>query len=112
MRRADDYTGLRERLLRGGLFGYAEIGEHRAPAAPVDQDVVGLYVAVDDSHSVSVLQRVGELAGDPTRFVERQSSLASQTRLQRLTVNEAHDIVQQLACLSECVERNDVRMGE
>ena len=48
----------------------AEVGHHRV--AVVQQDVVGLDVAVDDALPVRVVERVGGLTRDPHRLVHRE----------------------------------------
>ena len=46
--------------------GDAEVGDQRVPVL-VEQDVLGLDVAVHDAVRMRVVQRVGDLAYDPER---------------------------------------------
>ena len=89
-----------------------EVGKHRSAGPAVNQYVVRLHVAVDDPHLMRVFQRAGELARDAARLVRVQPADALETRLERLAVDEAHQIVEQVASLAERVQGNDVRMGE
>ena len=52
----------------------AEVGDQRVPA--LQQDVLGLDVAVDDAERVRVAERVGDFARDAHRVVDRQLPLA------------------------------------
>ena len=54
--------------------GDAEVGDHRMPA--LDQDVRRLDVAVDHAPVVRIPERVGHLAGDLDRAVDRELLLA------------------------------------
>ena len=52
----------------------AEVGDDGV--ALLEQDVLGLDVAMDDAVRVGVAERVGDLAGDAERVVERELPLA------------------------------------
>ena len=51
----------------------AEVGEHRH--ALVQQDVLGLDVAMDDAETVRMPERGGDLTADPHRLIDRKLSL-------------------------------------
>ena len=61
-RRAHDHAGLGERAVAAQRLADAEVG-HQGRAF-VEQDVLGLDVAVDHVVAVGVVQRGGDLAGD------------------------------------------------
>ena len=46
---------------------------------PLEQDVLGLDVAMDDAMLVRVAERVGHLTSDPQGIVERELLLAAQS---------------------------------
>ena len=50
---------------RAARLGDAEVGQHRAARLVVDQDVVGLDVAVDDALAVRVVERLREVGQQP-----------------------------------------------
>ena len=52
----------------------AEVGDHRP--AVLQQDVLGLDVAVDHAVAVRVVERVGHVGGDPHRLVDAELGLA------------------------------------
>ena len=58
-----------------------EVGDQRVPV--VQQDVLGLDVAVDDAVPVRVVERVGDLARDAHGLVDRQLRLAVEPVAQR-----------------------------
>ena len=51
----------------------AEVREHRH--ALVQQNVLGLDVAMDDAEMVRMLERGGDLTSDPHRLIDRKLSL-------------------------------------
>jgi hypothetical protein len=57
---------------------------------PREQDVLRLDVAVDHPFAVGVLQRVGRLAGDPERVLDRELDLALEPVAQALAPDERH----------------------
>src|SRR5207302_10241176 len=71
-------------------LGDPEIGDVHA-ARRVDEDVVGLDVAVDDAAPVRVGERVGDLARDTRRVADRQAALLLQLLTYRRPVDAPHD---------------------
>ena len=80
--------------------------------ALVEQDVVGLDVAVDDFVSVRVGERVGDLPGDAGRVPDREPPLGFEELAQGRAVDAPHDDVKDLLLPSDLVNRHDVRMLE
>ena len=64
--------------------------QHLDGAIGAQLDVGGLEIAMDDALFVRGLQRIGQLAGNRERLVERHRA-ARQTLRQILPVNELHD---------------------
>ena len=86
----------------------AEVGDERVSA--LQQDVLRLDVAMHDAERVRGAQRVGDLAGDAHRVVDRQLPLALEPRAQRLARDERHDVVQERVGLARVEQRQDVRV--
>ena len=80
--------------------------------SPVEQDVLGLDVAVDHAVPVGVVQREPDLAGDPDGGRHRQPALALQPLAQRLARHVRHDVVEEPVGLAGVEQRQDVGMGE
>ena len=78
----------------------------------MEQDVLGLDVAVDHAVLVGVLQRVGHLAGDAHRVLDGQLLLARQPVAQRLALDVGHDVEDQPVGLARVEQREDVRVLE
>ena len=76
----------------------------------LQEDVLRLDVAVHDALLVRVLERIGDLARDPERVLDRELLLTVQSVAQRLPVHEGHHIEQEPARLSRVVQRQDVRV--
>ena len=88
----------------------AEVGDQRL--AVVQQDVLGLDVAVDDAVAVRVVERGGDLAGDPDRVVDRELLLPVEPVAQRLALDERHDVEEEAVGLARVEQREDVRVLE
>ena len=58
----------------------AEVADHRV--AEIEQHVLGFDIAMDDAPTVRVRQRVGDLARDAQRVLDRELLLAGQPRPQ------------------------------
>src|SRR3989449_1027786 len=87
-----------------------EVGDDRMVAR--EENVLGLDVAVDDALPVGVAERVGDVAGDPERLVEREPALAPQAMAQRLSLEVRHDVVEQPRRLARREDWHDVRVAE
>ena len=111
-RRADDEAGARHAVVRrrGDGARHPEVGHDGV--AGEDEHVGGLDVAVDHAVPVGVGQRVGDLAGDRQRLVDREPRLAPEPVAERLALDERHDVVEDAVGLARVVDREDVRVGE
>jgi hypothetical protein len=78
--------------------------------AAVQQDVLRLDVAVDDAVRVRLAERVGDLARDAQRLVDRKLALAVELVAQRLAGDVRHHVVQQPVGLPRVEEWQDVRV--
>ena len=113
-RRADGHTDAGERGARGGRerLGDPEVGDHHPAPGPLQQDVVGFDVAVDDRHRMGGAEGVGRLHHDAARFFDRKPAPAADPGRHRLAVHVAHDEVHQTLALADAVNRDDMGMGE
>ena len=71
----------------------AEVHHHRAPV--VQQNVLGLYVAMDHALPMRVVERVGHFARDADRFVDAELRLAVELLTNRLALDVGHDVKRQ-----------------
>ena len=78
----------------------------------LNQNVLGLDVAVHHALAVCVVERVGHLAGQLYGRDDGQHALALQPVAQRLALDEGHDVVEEAVRLAGVVERDDVRVRE
>jgi len=94
---------------RGQRLRDPEVGDdHPAPAA-LEQDVVGLYVPVNDPKRVCGSQRVGRLQHDAARLVRRQLAAALELRPERLAVHiRHHEVDQPVGPLADGMDRHDM----
>src|SRR3954470_9551580 len=83
-RGAERYAGAGQLLLAECAGGTRdpEVGDQCL--AILEEDVLGLDVAVNDAVPVRVVERAGDLAGDSQRVVDRELPLAIQSRAKRL----------------------------
>ena len=86
----------------------AEVGHQRR--AVVQQDVLGLDVAVDDAVAVRVVERGGDLGGDAHGVRDGEVLLALQPVAQRFPFHERHDVVRGAVHLAAVDEAEDVGM--
>jgi hypothetical protein len=80
----------------------AEIGNHRMPG--LEEDILGLDVAVQYSVTVGILQRVRNFTSDLHSLAEWQGPFSEEPTAQRLDFCEGHDVVQQTADGARIVE--------
>jgi len=95
MRRAETQARLGHAAARRRAHGErdAEVHHHRAPV--VEQNVLGLDVAVNHAMPMRVVERVSHLACDAHRFVDAKLRLAIQLVANRLALDEGHDVEQE-----------------
>ena len=76
MQRANRYPRCGQALIArlGQSDGDAEVGEQRLPI--VQEDVLGLDVAMDDALPVCEVERAGDLSHDPNGLVDWQQFLS------------------------------------
>ena len=72
------------RVARGGARD-AEVGDHGAARRAVEQDVVGLHVAMHDAARVRVRERVGHVGEDAPRVGDRQAAARASAARARLS---------------------------
>ncbi len=81
-------------------------------AAVVQQNVLGLDVAMDDAVPMRVVERVGHLARDAHRLVDAELRLAVELLAKRLALDVGHDVERQSVGRAGVEQRQDVRMLE
>ena len=96
VRRAHGHAGLGELLAGRRLdrLGYAEVGDQRVAA--LQEDVLGLDVAVDDLAFVGVVQCFGGLADNPDRILDRELVLPVQPVTKGLALDERHHVIKEV----------------
>ncbi len=90
----------------------AEVGHDRAAGVTLEENVVGLDVAVDDCVSVSVRERPRDLLREANRVRDVERATARDASRQRLAVDESHHEERELGVLFDRVNRHDVRVGQ
>ena len=90
----------------------AEVGHQGAGAVAIEQDVVGLDVAVHHVLRVGIGQCVRHVAEDRCREVRRESSLPAQPFAEGFAGHIAHREEDELTDLFDRVNRHDVRVGQ
>ena len=110
MRGAERHPGLGHPGAGGVDHGErdAEVGHQRL--AVVQHHVLGLDVAVDHPSPVGVVERAGDLGGQPDRVGHRELALAGQPVAKRFTLHVRHHVVEERVRRAGVEERQDVRM--
>ena len=99
------------RAASGGVLAEAEVAEIGVPAA-VDQDVPGLDVTMNETAGVGGVEGGRDLAQNGDGDVRLEAAAPPKQAAQILSLDEAHDEVQQPAFLAGCVHGEEVRMLE
>ena len=76
----------------------------------MQQDVLGLDVAVDDAVAVGVVERRGGLGGDAHRVGHGQLLLAADPVADGLALDERHDVIEEAVGVARVDESQDVRV--
>jgi len=92
--------------------GDAEVRHQGAARGGVQQDVVGLHVAVHYAALVRVRQRPRDLAQHPCAFLRRQRSMFADALPQRLAVHVRHREKHHVGALVDGEDGDDVGVGE
>src|SRR5262249_24461901 len=95
-----------------GRASDAEVGDHGAPGRRVEQDVVGLDVAMYHAHAMRVGQRIGNLTHDAARLVDPQRTAPAKTVADATAFDEPHHEIDDALALVDRVDGNDVRVTE
>ncbi len=80
--------------------------------ALVQQDVLGLDVAVDHTVAVRVVQGRGDLPRQLRGVFDREPAFTVQANAQRLALHHRHHVIEEPVGLARIVQRQDVRMIE
>ena len=76
----------------------------------MQQDVLGLDVAVNDAVAVGVIERIRHIPRNAHRFIHAELRFAVQLGAKRLSLDVRHHIVQESICRTTVEQREDVRM--
>ena len=74
-----EYLARRSQRLRLGEAGNAEISHPSAAGRPFDENILRLYVAVNDAMAVGVVQREGDITEDRRYCLRRQHALRGES---------------------------------
>jgi len=85
-----------------------EVRDDRLPG--LNENVLGLEVAVNDAARVRVVERVGDSDRDAHRLVDRELLLTLEPMPQALAFDVRHDVVQQPARFAGIEQRQQVGM--
>src|SRR5207244_8539074 len=76
----------------------------------VQQDVLGLYVPMDQVPGVRVAESGSDLPRDAQGLLDRELLLAVELVAQRLALDVRHDVKEEPSGVTGVVQREDVRM--
>ena len=110
--RAYGNAGRRQLLVPFGRPRNAEVGDHHAPRRAIQQDIVGLDIAVHHARAVCVLQCARHVAQYAPHDIERWARLLVEPFGQRLSLDEPHRNPDEAIGLVHGVNRHDVRMRQ
>ena len=110
LRSAERQSRLRDAVAARFAHGErdSEVGDHRL--AGLEQNVLGLEVAVDYAVRVRVLERIGDLLRDSYRFVDGKLFLAFEPGAERFTLDVRHDVEQESVGCSGIEQRKKIRV--
>ena len=111
-RRTERHAGLGHARAAGLLHGEgdAEVGDQGL--AVLQQDVLGLDVAVDDAALVGELEGGGDFLREPQRVVDGKLLLAMEPGPEGLALDEGHHIVEEAVGVAGVDQPQDVGMLE
>ena len=87
---------------------HPEVGQQGVASG--EENVAGLYVAVDDTHPVRVIQRVRHLASNRQGLGYRELLLCGESLSQGLTLDEGHHIVEKTTRFTRIEDWQNVGM--
>ena len=90
----------------------AEVGDHRPAAVPLEEDVLGLHVAVHHALPVGVGERPRHLAHDLGHLPGGKAPEPTDLVAERLARDVSHHEEHEAVGLLDRVDRNDVGVGE
>jgi len=99
------------RLKREGARD-SKIGYHRAAAVGIEQNVVGLDVAVNDVAMMCVCERLGHFAENSPHFDGRHCAGVGKMRSEILARDQRHHEEDEVVLFLDRIDGNDVRMVE
>ena len=108
--RAGQSAGAGEAALgrRAHRAGHAEVGHDGV--AFLEQDVLGLDVAMDHALPVCVVERIGHFARETKRPRRREAALAVEEVAERAVAHAGHDIIKEAAGIAGVVQRQQMGM--
>jgi len=112
VRRAEAHAGLGQAPAPrvGYRQGDSEVRHDRLPV--LQEDVLGLHVAVDHPLPMGVAERHGDRARDPDRLPHGQLALPVEALPQALPIDEGHHVEEEALRLPRVEQRQDVRVLE